>query len=179
MDGGECGGGFLFCRGEKKSLRGEVVTDEVCNRTIFHSSSAAVAVLLPPQEKAGVEGYKQFRQPRVCLRSVHVHHVMQKQFLQISRLLAKLVITPHDAETIFANFMATCETCNFATRCRNDFCKLYGCLQNIQFRPRPRGLAPNPHVCREVACPLGTASETAREGQRMFSARAISDIVRI
>ena len=33
-------------------------------------------------------------------------------------------------------------------------------------------------VCREVACPLGTASETAREGKRLFSVRATSDIVR-
>ena len=33
-------------------------------------------------------------------------------------------------------------------------------------------------VCREVACPLGTASETAREGKHLFSVRAISDIVR-
>ena len=33
-------------------------------------------------------------------------------------------------------------------------------------------------VCREVACPLGTASETAREGKHMLSARAIFDIGR-
>ena len=45
-------------------------------------------------------------------------------------------------------------------------------------QPHPFGLAPNPHVCREVACPLGTASETAREGKHMLSARAIFDIGR-
>ena len=64
---------------------------------------------------------------------------------------------PRDAEAIFANFTAVCKTFN----------SVASFWVNAQTP-----------VCREVACPLGTASETAREGKHMLSARATSDIVR-
>ena len=68
------------------------------------------------------------------------------------------VFTPsRDAEAIFANFMVVWETFDLAA----------SFWVNAQTS-----------VCREVACPLGTASETAREGKHMLSARATSDIVR-
>ena len=68
------------------------------------------------------------------------------------------VFTPsRDAEAIFANFMVVWETFDLAA----------SFWVNAQTS-----------VCREVACPLGTASETAWKWKYMLSARSTPDIVR-